>query len=261
LTGLNIDTVRRWQRNSGLTVRLHPTTGEVMFSAAELCAHGLIDPAQATLPEQSIPRSRAERVADARRQVATTRSAQRTAHRRSRLVEFDARHQHLERRLTLWLLLLAGLRISEAHGLRVSSVVIDEDGSGFLLVDAQGGRTFKKSTKERDGIVKMTMKPTSKTSDGYRLIAIPAALVELLLQVVPAFDTHDSGLLPFDVENDTAGRRYVTRTSVKAEPARRHRGYRDRCRSSSSCRRPDSVAMASTRSSSTASRCVPDATG
>ena len=227
LAGLNVDTVRRWQRNLGLTVKRHPTTGEVMFSAAELCAHGLIDPARATLPEQSIPRSRAERVAEARRQLATTRSAQRTAIRQSRLLEFDARHQHLERRLTLWLLLLAGLRIGEADGLRVPSGAIDEDGSGFLLVDAQGGRTFKKSTKECDGIVKLTMKPTSKTSDGYRLIAIPVALVELLLRVVPAFDTHDSGLVTFDVENDTAGRRYVTRPSVKAEPARRHPWARD----------------------------------
>lgn len=71
LTGKNIDTLRRWQCNLKLATRQHLTTGEVMLSAAELCKHGLIDPAQATLPEQSIARSRAERdLADARRQLA-----------------------------------------------------------------------------------------------------------------------------------------------------------------------------------------------
>ena len=70
LTGKSVDTVRRWQRNLKLSTKLHPTTGEVMLSAAELCAHGLIDPAQAALPEQSIARSRTERdLVDARRRL------------------------------------------------------------------------------------------------------------------------------------------------------------------------------------------------
>jgi integrase len=107
-----------------------------------------------------------------------------------------AQTMHVIHQIALWLLRLAGLRISEAYGLRVSSVVIDEDGDGFLLIDAQGGRTFQRYTEERDGIVKVTMKPTTKTDAGYRLVAIPAALTELLQVVVRVFHTHDGMIDP-----------------------------------------------------------------
>lgn len=73
--------------------------------------------------------------------------------------------------LVLWLMRIAGLRIGEVYGLRVSSF-IEEDDWVHLLVDAQGGKDHL--VRDDDENVKTTRhKKATKTDSGHRLIALP----------------------------------------------------------------------------------------
>lgn len=96
-----------------------------------------------------------------------------------------ARQLHVIHQFVLWLLRVAGLRISEAYGLTVGSFVDDGDW-GYLLVEAQGGRRFT-IRDDDEQTISVTRKVTTKTSAGYRLIALPGALTALIRLVIEAF--------------------------------------------------------------------------
>lgn len=101
---------------------------------------------------------------------------------------------HVVHQVTLWLLRLAGLRISEAFGLRVGSFIVDDGGDGFLVIEEQAGRTFLHFVdEERSGITKTHRSETVKTDAAYRLIAIPASLTSMLLNLVGVYHTDTDG--------------------------------------------------------------------
>ena len=105
-----------------------------------------------------------------------------------------ARHLHVVHQVVLWLLRIGGLRISEAYGLLVANFVVDEDGAGFLAVEAQGGKTF--FVRDDEGTVRrVRRKEEGKTDAAYRLVALAPPLTALLQVVVAAFHTRPDGTI------------------------------------------------------------------
>ncbi|MBW4079487.1 MAG: site-specific integrase [Acidobacteria bacterium] len=114
------------------------------------------------------------------------------AKRRARLVAFvEARalasELHVVHQIVLWLMRVAGLRISESYGLRISNFVFDGEW-GYLLIGAMGGRTFL-TRDENEFVVSSRRVETVKTDAGYRLIALPHSLTRLILHVIDVFHT------------------------------------------------------------------------
>ncbi|NNN09189.1 MAG: hypothetical protein HKL85_08360, partial [Acidimicrobiaceae bacterium] len=112
--------------------------------------------------------------------------------RKARLVSFlEARalagELHVIHQLVLWLLRVAGLRISEAYGLLISNFVFDGEW-GYLLIDAMGGRAFD-TRNDDECVVTSRRVETTKTNAGYRLIALPHSLTSLILHVIDVFAT------------------------------------------------------------------------
>jgi hypothetical protein len=68
-------------------------------------------------------------------------------------VEMAAR-LHVIHQIVFWLLRATGLRISEAYGLVVASFYVDDDGDGWLVVKAQGGKKWL--VRQRDGTTAKT---------------------------------------------------------------------------------------------------------
>ena len=112
------------------------------------------------------------------------------ARRKAHLVSFDearslAADMHVIHQTVLWLLRVAGLRISEAYGLLVSNFIFDGEW-GYLLIEAMGGRVFLTRDKNERAVASRHV-TTVKTEAGYRLIALPHALTSLLLHVIDVF--------------------------------------------------------------------------
>ncbi len=112
--------------------------------------------------------------------------------RKARLVSFrEARalagDLHVIHQLVLWLLRVAGLRISEAYGLLISNFIFDGEW-GYLLIDAMGGRDFD-TRNDDECVVTSRRVETTKTDAGYRLIALPHSLTSLILHVIDVFAT------------------------------------------------------------------------
>ena len=105
-----------------------------------------------------------------------------------------ARHLHVVHQVVLWLLRIAGLRISEAYGLLVANFIVDETGAGFMAVEAQGGKTFL--VRDDEGrIHRVRRKEEGKTAAAYRLVALAPQLTALLQVVVAAFHTRPDGTI------------------------------------------------------------------
>ena len=86
--------------------------------------------------------------------------------------------------LVLWLMRIAGLRISEAYGLIVANF-IDTGERCYLLIEAVGGRLFRELDDDEN--VRTTYrKDGTKTDAGYRLIALPGPLAALIRVVIRA---------------------------------------------------------------------------
>lgn len=99
---------------------------------------------------------------------------------------------HVVHQLVLWLLRVAGLRISEAYGLDVADFIVDDDGSGYLLVTDLGGRAFRE--RGADGtIATASRKVGGKTDAATRLVPLPRQLTELIRVVIDAFHTDVDG--------------------------------------------------------------------
>ena len=106
-------------------------------------------------------------------------------------VEIAAR-LHVIHQIVFWLLRATGLRISEAYGLLVASFYVDEDGDGWLVVKAQGGRKFL--VRQPDGTTSNTSrKEELKTECSYRIILLAPIVTHLLRTVVEVFHTSPDG--------------------------------------------------------------------
>ena len=103
-----------------------------------------------------------------------------------------AANLHVVHQLMLWLLRLCGLRISEAYGLTVSRFFVDDDGTGFLIVDHQDGWCVK---RDKDGGRHSAPRKTPKTKAGYRLMPLPALLTALIGNIIAAFHTDADGVI------------------------------------------------------------------
>ncbi|MDP9388564.1 MAG: hypothetical protein M3Q48_11805 [Actinomycetota bacterium] len=107
-----------------------------------------------------------------------------------------AAHLHVVHQLVLWLMRILGLRISEAFGPRVGDIV-DLGEVGLLFVERQGGRAF--ITRTRGGVETTYSKRTLKRAASFRVIVVPATLMETVRVVVEAFHTDpDTGVVDLD---------------------------------------------------------------
>jgi len=99
---------------------------------------------------------------------------------------------HVVHQLVLWLLRLAGLRISESYGLLVANFFVDDDGHGFLVAGPQGGKTFL-ARNDRDEVEASMWQEFGKSDSATRLIALPALLTALILKIIQVFHTLPDG--------------------------------------------------------------------
>ncbi|MBW3642279.1 MAG: hypothetical protein KY447_05130 [Actinobacteria bacterium] len=105
-------------------------------------------------------------------------------------------HLHVVHQLVLWLMRILGLRISEAFGPRVGDLV-DLGEVGLLFVQRQGGRAFL--TRTRTGVETNYSKGTLKRAASFRVIVVPATLMDAIRVVVEAFHTDpDTGVVDLD---------------------------------------------------------------
>lgn len=101
---------------------------------------------------------------------------------------------HVVHQLVLWLLRLLGLRVSEAYGLLVEDVVDAGEGRpGFLTVQSQGGRTFNR--RGPDGETLTTDHVDDTKADSWRILVVPAPLMDLIRVVIDVFHTGPDGHL------------------------------------------------------------------
>jgi predicted site-specific integrase-resolvase len=87
-----------------------------------------------------------------------------------------------------------GLRISEAFGIRVADLHDLGDGhAGIVVIRRQGGRTFQKRNR-RTGVVEYSGSVDGgKTKNSYRVLVVPAALMDLLRITIAVFHTDENG--------------------------------------------------------------------
>lgn len=114
------------------------------------------------------------------------------AKRTARLMSMEATREiasdlHVVYQLVLWLMRVAGLRIGEAYGLVVANF-IDDGERALLLIEAQGGRTYRlRDDDERT--VTTRRKARTKTEAGFRLIVVPGPLAAIVRIVIAAWHT------------------------------------------------------------------------
>lgn len=139
--------------------------------------------------------------------------------------ELNVHHQ-----VALWIQRVLGLRISEAFGLRLSDI-LDFGDAALVVVQRQGGRIFER----RNDYGEIERRPESemlKTSASYRVLGIPAPLLDLLRTYVDAFhrdlSSHtvdpDRRLILGMREQDTGGQQ-AYREAFMAAAARLHLDY------------------------------------
>ncbi|MDA8298271.1 MAG: hypothetical protein M0004_17135 [Actinomycetota bacterium] len=98
---------------------------------------------------------------------------------------------HIIHQSVLWIIRGAGLRISEAFGLLVGSLILDAERHGFLLVDQLGGRFQVRDADGNRHVVSSVQR--GKSASAYRLVPLADSLTELLLTVIEVFHTDDEG--------------------------------------------------------------------
>lgn len=102
--------------------------------------------------------------------------------------EHVAKHLHVVHQLALWLLRCLGLRLSEAYGLLVEDVVDTGPGQpGLVTVQSQGGRKFRR--RQADGNIEVLDHVDETKRDSYRILVVPAPLMDLIRLVVEVFHT------------------------------------------------------------------------
>ena len=107
----------------------------------------------------------------------------------SRAIEIAA-CLHVVHQVVFWLLRAGGLRISEAYGLLVANFYVDDDGDGWLIVKAQGGkkwlvRGFDPTSTRR--------KQNLKTQSSYRVVLLAPMVTSMLEAVVEVFHKSPEG--------------------------------------------------------------------
>ncbi|GAA1892633.1 hypothetical protein [Lapillicoccus jejuensis] len=118
---------------------------------------------------------------------------------------------HVVHQLVLWLLRLLGLLVSEAYGLLVEDVVDAGAGRpGILTVQSQGGRKFHR--RGPDGARVTTDHVDETKADSWRILVVPAPLMDLIRVVIDVFHTDPAGhvhtkarLVPGLQADDTGG--------------------------------------------------------
>ncbi len=107
-----------------------------------------------------------------------------------------AEHMHPVSQTALWLIRVLGVRISEAHGIRLGDIV-DDGVRGVVRLHAQGGRGFL--VDDSDGQTRTVGdKDELKTVQSYRVLVIPQQLMHLLRVVIHVFHTDAHGTVNDD---------------------------------------------------------------
>ena len=99
---------------------------------------------------------------------------------------------HVVHQLALMLLRILGLRISEGYGLLVEDVLDCGPGvPGLLTVQSQGGRKWGR--RQGDGTIDVTDHVDDVKADSWRLLVVPAPLMDLIRVVIDVFHTDSDG--------------------------------------------------------------------
>lgn len=115
--------------------------------------------------------------------------------------------------VAVWILRLAGLRIGEVYGLRVSDYGRTDDGYPYLQVDKQGGASTLHRNKDDGDLVRTDEKARTKTSAGERKLRICESLGLLIERFIDVHHTDprtgqvdtEARLLPGLDKDDTGG--------------------------------------------------------
>jgi excisionase family DNA binding protein len=131
-----------------------------------------------------------------------------------------AHHLPVVHQLTLWLLRLLGLRLSEAFGIKVEHV---EDLGDYGLIDIarQGGGTYQERD-EHGQYVTEHQREATKREASRRVLWAPPVLMQLIRIIIEAYHTdpdtgqvrRDARLIPGLQEQDRAGK-HTFRTALK----------------------------------------------
>lgn len=101
---------------------------------------------------------------------------------------------HAVHQLVLWLLMLLGLRVSEAYGILLDDVIDYGAGRpGLVIIQSQGGRNFR--TRRADGSTTVTTHlDRTKGSRSSRVLVVPPSLMDLIRTVIDIFHADDHGI-------------------------------------------------------------------
>src|SRR4051794_27527359 len=101
---------------------------------------------------------------------------------------------HVVHQLALWLMRMLGLRISEAFGIRVGSIIDRGPGKpGIVLIKEQGGRKIKERKPGELHITVADHTVVLKTQNSYRVLVVPVAMMDLVREVIAVFHTDIDG--------------------------------------------------------------------
>ncbi|WKN47472.1 hypothetical protein [Nocardioides sp. Arc9.136] len=101
---------------------------------------------------------------------------------------------HVVHQLALWLMRLLGLRIGEAFGVRVGSIIDRGEGEpGVLLVKEQGGRKMRSRKPGERYVTIADQTVVLKTHNSYRVLVVPSALMDLIRTTIAVFHTNTDG--------------------------------------------------------------------
>lgn len=134
---------------------------------------------------------------------------------------------HVVHQLVLWLLMLLGLRVSEAYGILVDDVFDRGPGEhGIVIIQSMGGRKFRRRRADKS-VATTDHVDETKGKKSNRVLVVPAALMDLIRVVIRVFHTDEFGqiregarLVPGLKDVDKGGQsafRHAMKTGAAAE--------------------------------------------
>ena len=128
-----------------------------------------------------------------------------------RVVAFDlersqriARHLPIHQQVAFWICRCMGTRISEAHGIHLDDISIDE---GHMMIDfhRQGGQWFEVEGDKRREFIKVPETDRMKTDSAPRIIPVPQPLAELISLYIEAFHADGAPSSPLIIASPGTG--------------------------------------------------------
>lgn len=110
-----------------------------------------------------------------------------------------AKEMHVVHQMAFWLIALCGLRRGEVFGLRVGDITDTGAGTfGVMRVREQGGSTFTERDLYTRAVVSSSTKQELKTTQSFRTIVVPVALMDDIRRFINVFHADADGIVDPD---------------------------------------------------------------